>query len=179
MKKIMMSFFFVVTPLVAFAVGGTPAPKNDLQIYKNEELRYTVSVPASWIQRDQKIPGNSSVIEFISPKHEGSLLVMPAQESGGCKETLKKLETERKLTNVLPANQRNIPPEELKNAHAQEGVRAQYDFPTTEKVQAVQQNAWCLRKGVEKRILLGTFQKRNSPELFEAIFKSFAFLDKK
>lgn len=164
----------------ALAADTASTSKADLQIYKNETLHYSVSVPASWIRRDQKIPGHSAVIEFISPKHEGSLLVMPSEEGGDCKETLKKLETERKLTNVLPAAQRTIAAENLKNAHAQEGLKAQYDFSSTEaKVQPVQQNAWCLRKGNEKRILLGTFRKTNSPELFEAIFKSFAFLDKK
>jgi hypothetical protein len=171
MKKFI--FLCLLLPLSLWASEG-------LQNYKNEALNYSISVPASWLRRDQKIPGHSSVIEFISPKHEGSLLIMPVEEEATtCRESLKKLEEERKLTNVLPAAKRILSTADLKDARAQEGVQAQYDFPPVEKVQAVQQNAWCLRQGAKKRILLGTFKKANGPEMFEAIFKSFAFLDKK
>jgi len=172
MKKILL--MLSLTPLFAFA-QTTANKKDDLQVYKDAEAHYLVSYPTSWIRRDQKIPGHTNAIEFISPRHEGSLLIMTAQEGANCKEVLTKLENTRKLTNTLKPDQRAVSAAELQSAHAQEGARGQYEFASTEKTQSVEQHALCLRKGSVKQVLLGTFRKKNGPDALEAMLKSFSF----
>lgn len=148
---------------------------DDLQVYKNNEAHYSVSVPTTWIRRDQKIPDHLNAIEIISPRHEGSLLIMTAKNGANCKEVLAKLEKNRKLTNLLKPEERLVSAADLQKAHAQEGLRGRYEFPVAEKTQPIEQRAWCLRHGSQKQILLGTFRKKNGPDLIEAILKSFSF----
>ena len=148
---------------------------DDLQIYKNSEAQYSVSVPTTWIRRDQKIPDHVNAIEIISPRHEGSLLIMTEKKGANCKEVLAKLEKDRKLSNLLKPDERVISAADLQKAHAQEGLRGRYEFPVAEKTQPIEQRALCLRKGAQKQILLGTFRKKNGPDLLEAILKSFSF----
>jgi hypothetical protein len=165
MKNIILLLCLI--PGLAFA--------DDLQVYKNSEAHYSVSIPTTWIRRNQKIPDHLNAIEIISPRHEGSLLIMTAKKGVNCKEVLTKFEKDRKLTNLLKPTEQAVMAADLQKAHAQEGLRGRYEFPVAANTQPIEQRALCLRQGSQKQILLGTFRKKNGPDLLEAILKSFSF----